>query len=201
MTQLGDYLLEVDWDGDGLFANTYSNVSGDLIPPIITSRGRDYGSMVYGRSIAGTLSNRLRNTDGNRYDRFNNYSPLHELVVPGRQVRLLMGLDIDTAIVRAQLTAGTQLWPSGGTVTAGGDLILEPNLTIDSLNLTTVSSKLHRFQMTRTTASTVAMSAFWSDTGDGSRLSVYIQNAAGARMGDTLFVARYDYEHDRRVEY
>ena len=182
MTQLGDYLLEVDWDGDSLFANTYSDVSGDLIPPIVTSRGRDYGSMVYGRSIAGTLSNRLRNTNSNRYDRFNSSSPLHELVVPGRQVRLLMGLGMDTAIVRAQLTAGTQLWPSGGTVATGGDLILEPNLTIDSLNLTTVSGQLNRFQMTRTTASTVAMSAFWSDTGGGSRLSVYIQNAAGARM-------------------
>ena len=49
------YKLLVDWDGDGLFANTESNVWKNAIS-VSTTVGRDYGSQVIGRSIAGQLT-------------------------------------------------------------------------------------------------------------------------------------------------
>ena len=79
------YKVEVDWDGDGTYANSNANVYND-IEYVSTYRGRSYGDMIYGRSEAGEMRLRLRNDDG-KYDRFDPSSPLHGLAVPGRLAR------------------------------------------------------------------------------------------------------------------
>ena len=106
MADLAAYRLEVDWEGDGLFTNAYSDVSADLLATPKAKRGRNYGSMVYGRSIAGELVCKLRNTDSNRYDRFNTNSPLHELVLPGRMVKLSMNPTPGTSTTFTTIWAG-----------------------------------------------------------------------------------------------
>ena len=85
-----NYYLEIDWDGDGFFSNPDVDVSIDLSDTTIkTTRGRDFASMVYGRSVAGKLSCRLKDFE-NKYARFNNASPLFGLVVPQREIKLFM---------------------------------------------------------------------------------------------------------------
>ena len=98
------YVLEIDWDGDGNFANAHADVYPDLLS-CIARRGRDYGSMLYGKSIAGILRATLRNDD-HKYSRFNALSPLHNLVTPGRKVRLRIAPPGDSAY--------TTIW--GGTL-------------------------------------------------------------------------------------
>ena len=83
------YRLEVDWDGDNIYRHANSDVTNDWIELRRAFRGRNYGSQIYGRSVAGQLEARLDNADGT-YSRFNANSPLNNLVVPGRGVRLMM---------------------------------------------------------------------------------------------------------------
>ena len=91
---LANYYLEIDFDGDGSFSNPETDVTLDLKNTTIkTTRGRDFASMVYGRSIAGKLSCTLKDFE-NKYDRFNNTSPLFGLVVPQREIRLFMETDV-----------------------------------------------------------------------------------------------------------
>ena len=81
------FRVEIDWDGDGRFANDYADVTTDLLSVSRLKRGRDFTGQRYGASIAGILSCRL--TDDNaRYDRFNPFSPLVGKVLPGREVRI-----------------------------------------------------------------------------------------------------------------
>ena len=80
-----DYRLRVDWDGDGLFANAHSDVTGALVALPRAVRGRNYGDQIYGRSEAGHLEAVLRNVDG-LYNRFDSTSDLVDLVVPSRLV-------------------------------------------------------------------------------------------------------------------
>ena len=88
------YKLLVDWDGDGLFANTESNVWKNAIS-VSTTVGRDYGSQVIGRSIAGQLTAQLHDNTG-LYSRFNSNSPLFGLALPSRKVRLTMQMPGET---------------------------------------------------------------------------------------------------------
>ena len=92
------YRLLVDWDGDGLFANTESDVWKNVIS-VSTTVGRDYGAQVIGRSIAGQLTAQLHDNTG-LYSRFNSNSPLFGLALPSRKVRLTMQMpgETETAI-------------------------------------------------------------------------------------------------------
>jgi len=80
------FMLEVDWDGDGLFNNAYSDVSADIYGEVQAVRGRDYASQLTGRSVAGSLATMLRNRDG-KYSSFLATSPLYGKILPGRKVR------------------------------------------------------------------------------------------------------------------
>ena len=42
------YRVRIDWDGDGLFANAHSDVTGDLVALPKAIRGRNYGDQIYG---------------------------------------------------------------------------------------------------------------------------------------------------------
>ena len=107
------YRLEVDWDDDGDFDHTSSDVSSDLLS-VKASRGRDYASQVYGHSTAGSLTATLRN-DLDQYSRFNSTSLIYGLAAPGRRVRLSMPGSGATAT--AVLAGGAV---ASITVTAGG---------------------------------------------------------------------------------
>ena len=79
--------VEIDWDGDGSFANAHADISEDILTISTCKRGRDYSSHFFGRSLAGVFQCRLRN-DTDIYNRFNENSDLSGLVVPGRLVRV-----------------------------------------------------------------------------------------------------------------
>ena len=87
-----DYRLQIDFDNDGSFGHAESDVSADILPGLMARRGRNYGNMIYGRSVAGSLTVNLRN-DTDKYNRFNPNSPLHNLLVPQLLVRLSMRPD------------------------------------------------------------------------------------------------------------
>ena len=84
-----NYLLLVDWNGDGDFGDSYENVTADVLiePGITCRRGRDSGTQLTARSTAGTLACTLLNTSG-RYSPDNAASPLFGLLKPGRLVQL-----------------------------------------------------------------------------------------------------------------
>ena len=79
--------VEIDWDGDGSFANAHADISEDILTISTCKRGRDYSSHFFGRSLAGVFQCRLRN-DTDIYNRFNSNSDLAGLVVPGRLVKV-----------------------------------------------------------------------------------------------------------------
>lgn len=81
---LGRYAIKVDWDGDGLFANAYSDVSASAFD-CQTQRGRDYASQLNGRAVAGQARVTLDNRDG-RFSSFNAASPIYGKILPNRKV-------------------------------------------------------------------------------------------------------------------
>ena len=87
------YALLVDWDGDGSFSHPLTDAFGDLTKGggVRTSRGRNYASMIYGRSVAGTLEATLVNYAG-QYDRFAG-SDLSGLLLPRRRIVFVMAVD------------------------------------------------------------------------------------------------------------
>ena len=86
------YALLVDWDGDKSFSHPLSDAFGDLTKGgVRTSRGRNYASMIYGRSMAGTLEATLVNFDGD-YDRFAT-SDLSGLLLPRRRIIFVLAAD------------------------------------------------------------------------------------------------------------
>ena len=176
---LAEYVLECDWNGDGSYTHAEADVTADLGKfRLIARRGRKYASMVYGRSEAGKLKFKLRNTDGNKYDRFNASSPLHGLIEPQRMVRLGMVIPgvAYAPVARAKLAAGSDLFPTGGTIESGGDVTLAAGLTIGRLVWSSTASTL---TMYRASSETVSMGAFWDTGGGGENLSVYITNDGG----------------------
>ena len=90
------YRLRVDWEGDGLFAHTESDVWKNAIS-VSTSVGRDYGSQIYGRSIAGQLTVQLHDNTG-LYSRFNSNSSLFGLALPMRKVQFTMQIPGESEI-------------------------------------------------------------------------------------------------------
>lgn len=176
---LAEYVLECDWNGDGSYTHAEADVTADLGKfRLIARRGRKYASMVYGRSEAGKLKFKLRNTEGNKYDRFNPNSPLHGLIEPQRMVRLGMVIPgvAYAPVARAKLTAGSDLFPTGGTIESGGDVTLAVGLTIARLAWSSTASTL---TMHRAGSETESMGAFWDTNGDGEDLSIYVVNNDG----------------------
>lgn len=84
----GDYFVEVDWDGDGSFADTYDNVSDDLTmnTAVVTAYGRDE-SRALAPSSAGTMGFELCDPDA-VYSLDNPDSPIVYDIGPGRTARL-----------------------------------------------------------------------------------------------------------------
>ena len=102
---LGNYKLEADWDRDGMYNHAMSDLFYFLIKmKIHTKRGRNYGTQIFGRSVAGGTSITLRN-EGDEFDRFNTRSALHGVNIIGTPVRLMME-DLDTSGVYRYLWSG-----------------------------------------------------------------------------------------------
>ena len=81
------FRVEVDWDGDGTFGNAHADITANVASISACRRGRDYSAQVYGRAIAGVFTATL--IDETRlYERFNQLSPLYNLAIPGRDVRV-----------------------------------------------------------------------------------------------------------------
>ena len=163
------YRLRVDWDGDSTFSHSLADVTDDLVKSIVAKRGREYASQVYGRSVAGRLKATLRN-DHERYSNLSQQSSLQGLVLPRRKVQLDTLYDVAETfagiIVRATLTAGTELWPSGGTVAAGGDLQIDNTLAVGRLRWSGTTLTINR-----STGSTNSLSdAFQTGTASGKSL-------------------------------
>ena len=92
--QFGSYKLEADWDRDGNYGHARSDLFTYLLKKeITTKRGRDYGSQVFGRTVAGNLTFDLRNED-NEFDRLNTNSSLYDMDIIETPVRLSIE-DID----------------------------------------------------------------------------------------------------------
>lgn len=80
------YVLEVDWNNDGDYSDSYEDITADLVE-VECERGRDYASQVTGRASAGRLTALLRNASG-KYASYNSGSPIYGNILPGRPVRL-----------------------------------------------------------------------------------------------------------------
>ena len=87
LPSLASYVVMVEWDGDKRFGHANADIFPDVDrqSAMRASRGRNYGSQIYGRSIAGTLETRLLNYHG-RYDKDSTTSPLAGLIVPRRRI-------------------------------------------------------------------------------------------------------------------
>lgn len=118
------YRIEVDWNGDGDFTETDDDISADALSAR-TFRGREWESNLIGRSIAGTLSVELNNTDG-KYSSLNAASPIYGDVVPGRRVRVSIDAPFSGVLWTGFLTGlvpHTGAMP-GATLTAKGGFAL-----------------------------------------------------------------------------
>src|SRR3990167_7702062 len=83
---LATYLLEVDWDNDNAFEGGVEDITA-YTREVEWSRGRDYASMLTGRSTAGLFTAILNNDDG-RFNSFNSASPIGNAnLLPGRKVK------------------------------------------------------------------------------------------------------------------
>lgn len=94
---LNSYVVEIDWNGDGDFADTGEDITSYVLG-VQTMRGRDFASQLTGQSRAGQCVILLDNRDG-RFSRFNSSSPLYGNLLPGRKVR-----------VRATAPTAATLW-------------------------------------------------------------------------------------------
>lgn len=85
------YALEIDWNNDGTYGHARANVFGDVGQQfsLTCTRGRDYASMLHGRTISGMLSATLLDPH-HIYDPDNPGSPLYGLIRPQLLVRLRM---------------------------------------------------------------------------------------------------------------
>ena len=103
---LGSYRLEADWNRNGQYDHAMSDLFNFMVQMSIhTKRGRDYGTQIFGRSVAGNLTVTLRN-EGDEFDRFNSNSLLFGYTIIGTPIRLLME-DIDRTGVYHYLWSGS----------------------------------------------------------------------------------------------
>lgn len=80
------YVVQVDWLNNSGFTGSNDDISSYVMEAEWT-RGRDYASMLVGRSVAGRLRLKLLNTDG-RFSSFLTSGPLYGSLLPGRKVRV-----------------------------------------------------------------------------------------------------------------
>ena len=78
--------VRVDWDG-AAFTHANADITSRIIGRIPTKRGRNIASSILGRSVAGTLTVDLDNSDG-LFDTHNASSDLSGLALPGPIVQL-----------------------------------------------------------------------------------------------------------------
>ena len=79
--------IQIDWDGDGRFANSLSDVTQYVVSDIAAWRGRKFAGSVYAELAAGSMRFSLDNSSGV----FNNLSTTQALaskVVPVHRIRL-----------------------------------------------------------------------------------------------------------------
>lgn len=76
----------VDFSNSGLFNGAYDDITAYVASAQYTY-GRDYASMINGRSIAGLCSLNLLNSDG-RFNSFLTTGPMYGNILPGRRVKL-----------------------------------------------------------------------------------------------------------------
>ena len=104
--KLGNYFLQADWNRNGQYDHSMSDLFNFMVKMRLhTKRGRDYGTQIFGRSVAGSLSITLRN-EGDEFDRFNSNSDLFGYTIIGTSVRLMIE-DIDTSGVYHYLWSGS----------------------------------------------------------------------------------------------
>jgi len=96
----GVYKFEVDWDHDGAYGNANADVTADVMStsPWTWGRGRAGDSTLTQKSNAGTLSFVLNNSAG-KYSSFNTSGALYGKLLPGRRIRVKMGLTSATTLV------------------------------------------------------------------------------------------------------
>ncbi len=87
----GIYYVEVDWNNDGDFSDTYDNITSD-VRSISYSRGK---SDELGTADVGQLSITLNNSDG-KYTPSNSGSDLYGLLLPKRPIRIRATYDGNT---------------------------------------------------------------------------------------------------------
>ncbi len=80
------YVLDIDWDGDGVWDGGDEDVTSDLIRVQFVT-GRKSADVLAGEAQAGRLVATLRNDD-DKYNAFNGSSALFGDLLPGRLVRL-----------------------------------------------------------------------------------------------------------------
>lgn len=82
------YEVMVDWTGDGVFGDANEDITGDVLR-MEWFMGRDYPSMLNGRSRGGRAFITLDNDSNNgKYSSFNTASAIYPNVLPGRKVRI-----------------------------------------------------------------------------------------------------------------
>ncbi len=91
------YIVEVSWTGGTAFTGTTDNVTGKVLHAE-WNRGRQFASQLTGKAPAGQAIIRLNN-DGGTFSTRNANSPIAELMIPGRAVR-----------IRTTAPLGTTLW-------------------------------------------------------------------------------------------
>ena len=94
-----EYRLMVDWEGSGVYVDEWDRVI-DIQRAVF---GRDYGSQILGKVIAGVLELDLTNDDG-RFDRDNPLSPLHE------QVRVQRRIGLQAVVTDSGVATTWYLW-------------------------------------------------------------------------------------------
>ena len=80
------YVLEIDWNNDGVFTGTGENVTSRMLR-VTYQRGRDYASQLRGRAKGGKLLAVLDNSSGD-YNFFNTGGPIYGNIIQGVAVQL-----------------------------------------------------------------------------------------------------------------
>ena len=183
--------LQVDWDGDGLYANVGSDVTTDMTSRLVCKRGREQSAQnQYLRSVAGRLSATLKNEDG-KYDRLR--TGLGSKAVPRRQVRFVdeeqVAETFSGVLVRAAIPVTNNSLDWDSRVSSGsGDLEIESNLTLGYIKISDNSSGTVTIDLERTSGSTGEMDAAFS-TGVAQGKSLYFSyDGSWGEVPSTLFV-------------
>ena len=84
-TGFARYLVQVDWNNDGDYTDTYEDISDDVLS-ITSTMGRNFASQLTGKASAGSLEITVKNNTG-KYSPFNTTSELTGNLVPNRPIQ------------------------------------------------------------------------------------------------------------------